>query len=309
MIEILNGGMLSTIQDKGRIGYQRFGVPVSGPMDWYAAALANRLVGNTDDAPLLEITIIGPTILLEDSCRFALTGAAFPARLDGQTIEMNTGIEATGGNRLTIGNATSGARGYLAFCGGLVVAPQLGSVSTYTKARLGGLDGTALKAGDRIALGCTDLSHCSGQLYPSTPALDYSSSPTVRIVVEDRTDHFDRSAIDKLTSSSYHLTHASDRMGYRLEGPQLAYSSDCDGNIISEGVTLGSIQVIDRRPVILMADHQTIGGYAKIATAIRADIPLLAQLRPGDKVRFTQVTTEEAQRAYLEMRQHLEECS
>jgi len=302
VIEIIRGGMLTTIQDQGRYGYQRYGIPRSGPMDWFAARLANILVGNTAADTFIESTIMGPTVHFIDECLFALTGATFPAELDHDPVEMNTSVLAPAGSHLVMGTATQGARGYLAFSGGLVVEPSLGSTSTYTKAGLGGVDGRALIGGDRIEVGATTLPRYGDRRSAPWNILPpYSDAPTVRFTSEKRADRFDDRALEVITSHPYTITAESDRMGYRLDGVPIPYAERCDGNIISEGIPLGSIQVIDHRPVVLMADRQTIGGYAKLGAVIKADIPLLAQLKPGNSVRFSDVTVNEAQRVFRKM--------
>ena len=361
MLRIVNKGMLTTIQDGGRRGYQRFGVPVSGPMDWFAFRLANLLVGNVPGAPnapnsprvpntpcgpnapntpgvpdtpnapgapTLEVTIRGPAVEVVEDCWFAVCGATFSLKLNGQAVPMNSRVFAAAGSLLEMGYATAGARGYVAFTGGIKVAPTLGSASTCPQAGLGGLDGSGqpLKDGDLLALDSPGLAVSpldpaanllSPALIPPCPASAdndkcqpqfragflpaYSGSPRVRMVVTARDDQFAPQALEVLTAGSYTVGADSNRMGYRLEGAAVPYAPGCDGNILSEGVTMGCIQVVGGQPLVLMADCQTTGGYARIGAVIKADLPLVAQLRPGDKLGFEVVSLKEAQEACREM--------
>jgi len=307
-LRIVQKGMLTTIQDIGRTGYQRFGIPASGAMDWFAAELANILVGNPADAPLLEATIIGPAIDMLDDCCFAVTGATFLPKLNGVPVPMNSCVFAPSESRLELGSAQQGARGYIAFTGGLDVALDLGSASTYTKAGLGGIEGKGqpLQNGDHIKIKPSRRpSNIDGRIVHEDLLPPYSAAPVVRLIAEARPDYFAANAVEALITDSYQVTNNSDRMGYRLEGPAIPYASGCDGNIISDGTTLGSIQVVGGKPIILMTDRQTIGGYAKIGSVIKADLPLVAQLKPGDTLRFTTVSIQDAQEAYRAISQRL----
>jgi antagonist of KipI len=305
MIKVIQKGLLTTVQDLGRRGWQRYGVPVSGAMDWHAASLANILVGCGTNTPVIEATIIGPTLEITRACRFAMTGAAFAPKLNGKNIDLNRCHEAPAGSRLEMGIATSGARGYVAFSGGIDLPPVMGSVSTNLKAGLGGIDGgRPLQNGDILPLGPQTALRDDLSLRQADPALlpAYSDTPTLRVVLETRPDYFDGWAVTILTGQTYTVSKDSDRMGCRLEGPDIPYAPGFDGNIISDGTTLGSIQVAGGRPILLMADRQTTGGYAKLGGVIMADIPLAAQLRPGNSLRFKAVSLAEAQEAYIAMR-------
>ncbi|MCL2757076.1 MAG: 5-oxoprolinase subunit PxpB [Coriobacteriia bacterium] len=309
-VRIVQKGMLTTIQDTGRRGYQRFGVPVSGVMDWFASSLANILVGNSAGAPLLEVTVMGPVIDIQEDCCFAVTGAVFALRLNGEPVPMNSCVAAPAGSRLDLGMALAGARGYIAFSGGLEVKPDMGSASTYLKAGLGGLNGKPLQNGDWIGVQPAGLpadlragfDKCNTGADFLPP---YSASPQVRVVIDARPDYFAANAAKVLTTGTYTVARDSDRMGYRLEGPSIPYTEGSDGNIISEGVAFGSIQIAGGKPIILMADRQTTGGYAKLGTVITADLPLVAQLRPGDTLSFAEVSLSEAQDAHAAMRRQL----
>lgn len=310
MISILQKGMLTTIQDLGRRGYQRFGVPVSGAMDWFAASLANTLVGNGENAPLLEVTVIGPIIDISADCFFAVTGAVFAPKLSGAPIPMNECIFAPAGSRLELGFASVGARGYIAFAGGLDVPEDMGSASTYTKAGLGGLNGKPLQNGDSIGIkAAKTITSPGARKAPEALIPAYSASPEVRIVIEPRPDYFTSEAAEIFTGNIYTVAGDSDRMGCRLEGPSIPYAEGCDGNIISDGISIGSIQVAGGRPIILMSDRQTTGGYTKLGAVIMADIPLVAQLKPGEKIKFKAVSVKAAQEAYKAMKTALIELN
>jgi len=312
MIRVVQKGMLTTIQDQGRRGYQRYGVSVSGAMDWIASGLANTLVGNSIGLPLLESTVIGPVIDILDDCCLALTGAIFSPRLDGVSVPMNSCIFAPAGSQLALGTALIGARGYIAFSGGLDVGHSFGSASTDMKAGLGGIDGNGatLRNGDCIGVQAACLPvHLGKRTVKAGFLPPYSSSPVIRIVTEARLDYFAAHAVEVFTSGNYTITNNSDRMGYRLEGPEIPYAAACDGNTISDGVAFGSIQVAGGKPIILMADHQTIGGYTKLGAVIMADLPLMAQLKPGDTVSFKEVSLSDAQEAYKTMRKRLGELA
>ena len=300
--------MLTTIQDLGRRGYQRYGVPVSGAMDWFAASLANILVGNGMNTPLLEVTVIGPVIETTEDCCFAVTGATFSPKLNGQPVPMNSCIHASAGSRIEMGFAALGTRGYIAFGGGFDIPLDMGSASTYIKARLGGLNGGPLQNGDAIPVRYKEYpANLAERQAPPRIVPDYSASPIVRIVTEMSTGYFADNAVAMLTSECYTVSADSDRMGCRLEGPAIPYAGGCDGNIISDGIAIGSIQVAGGRPIVLMADRQTTGGYTKIGAVIMADLPLVAQLKPSEKLRFEVTCLGDAQAAYGAMRVALSE--
>ena len=202
MIKVIQKGLLTTVQDLGRRGWQRYGVPVSGAMDWHAASLANILVGCGTNTPVIEATIIGPTLEITRACRFAMTGAAFAPKLNGKNIDLNRCHEAPAGSCLEMGIATSGARGYVAFSGGIDLPPVMGSVSTNLKAGLGGIDGgRPLQNGDILPLGPQTALRGDLSLRQADPALlpAYSDTPTLRVVLETRPDYFDGWAVTILT--------------------------------------------------------------------------------------------------------------
>ncbi len=302
-LEILEPGPLTTIQDLGRHGYQRLGIPPSGAMDPFALRAANALVMNPPEAAGLEMTLQGPRVLFTEGCAIAITGADLGPRLDGRELENWRLHLVPPGALLEFTGRRSGARAYLAVSGGIAVEPWLGSRSTYLIASVGGLEGRALRAGDRLPTGSGDFSVA----WPGVPPdrrPRYSSEPTIRVVLGPHANRFTREGIDTFLSGSYQITPASNRQGYRLEGPRISHSRGPD--LISCGTSLGGVQVPGNgQPILLMADHQTTGGYTMIATVIQADIPLVAQCLPGESLRFRAVDLEEARNALREQREGL----
>lgn len=279
-------GFGTAIQDAGRLGYRGFGVPLSGALDPMAMAGANVLVGNALDAPVLEIRLAGPTLDLTagPAARLALVGEGRLERQDAEgarhPLEANASFTLRAGERLRIGAVRGTA--YLAVAGGFGVTRALGSFSTYARAGLGGIHGRDLQAGDEIA--CAAVDPAQEERRQSAPP-PLGEGP-IRVMPGPQDDHFTPEAFATLTQATYTLSPASDRMGLRLEGARLAHSGK-GADILSDGVVPGAIQVpANGAPIILLADAQTLGGYAKIATVIRADLPRLAHLRPGESLRF-----------------------
>ncbi len=296
-IEILEPGLLTTIQDLGRFGYQRLGLPTAGAMDPFALKAGNLLVGNPASAAGLEITLLGPRVAFTEGCTIAITGGDLGPRLDGREIEGWRRHLVTPGTVLDFAGRRTGTRAYLAVSGGIAVEPWLGSRATYLMAAVGGLDGRALRPGDRLPIGRSVLSMARPSVPPDRRP-PYSNEPTVRVILGPHADRFTREGIDSFLSGSYQVTPSSNRMGYRLEGPKIAHTRGPD--LISCGIPLGGIQVPGSgQPIILMADHQTTGGYTMIATVIQADIPLVAQCLPGERLRFRAVGVEEARDSLL----------
>lgn len=306
-LEVLDGGWLTTIQDLGRPGYERYGIPVSGAMDFFALRVANGLVGNPPGAAGLEITLAGPVLAATVPCLIAITGADLTFQVDGREMPMGMSVFVRRGSVISFGGRRRGCRAYLAVAGGIEVPPVLGSRSTYLPGRFGGLDGRALRPGDRLLLGPVSghLPEQAGRRAPPHLIPAWDDCPTVRAVSGPQDDHFAPEGLETFFGSEYHVLPSSDRMGYRLKGPTAA---SLRAEIISDGVPPGAVQVPpDGQPLVMMADHQTTGGYPKIATVITADLPLLAQCVPGEShVRFRAVDVSEAQRAYQEMMEALE---
>ena len=310
-LQVLRPGLFTTVQDLGRWGFQRFGMPVGGAMDPFALRCANRLVGNADSAAALEVTVRGPELLFERGAVIAVSGGEWDISLDGVSVPGWTTVEVRPGSRVTIGERRSGARAYLAVAGGLNVPPVLGSRATHVRSRTGGLGGRVLTRGDVLngAQPDSDAGDRIGRSVPTASRPAYSPSPTLRVVLGPQAEAFIPEALDILTQSRYVLSPQSDRMGYRLSGPSLVHAPANVGmpDVISDATPLGALQVpATHQPILLMADRQTTGGYPKLAVAISADIPLAAQLLPGDTIRFAVVGVAEAQQILREQHRLLD---
>lgn len=297
MLTIRKGGMQTTVQDLGRSGFQKFGVVAAGAMDQYSFRIANLLVGNEENAAALEITMMGPEIYFEKDAVISICGGDINPELDGNAAGLWRLLIVTKGQTLTFGKSRLGSRCYVAIAGGINVPPVMNSRSTYLRAALGGFHGRALKAGDQLAIG----SDRTGQKFAAErnswfiPSPAYSSEPVIRVTAGRQYHLFSEDSRKRFFSESFSVSSQSDRMGYRIKGPELALAVKQE--MISEAVAFGSIQVpSDGNPIILMADRQTTGGYPKVAEAISVDLPLISQLKPGDSIRFKEVSVEEAQR-------------
>src|SRR5574341_2105121 len=305
-LRLLRPGFFTTVQDLGRWGFQRCGVPVAGAMDSFALRCANRLVGNDDGAAALEITVTGPQLIFEGAAVIALTGGDFAVTLDGVSTPGWTAVAVRAGSTLTIGERRVGARAYLAVAGGFDVPPRLGSRATHVRSRTGGIGGRPLSTGDLLPVGqaASGASPVIGRSIPAAVRPAYSPSPAVRVVLGPQAGAFTAAALDALTEGGYLVTTESDRMGYRLSGPSVIQAGPAD--IISDATPLGAIQVIPSgEPILLMADRQPTGGYPKPAVVIAADIPLAAQLLPGDTIRFAVIGVAEAQQIFREQQRVL----
>lgn len=299
MITVINPGLFTTVQDTGRWGYQAYGMPVAGAMDRYAYKAANLLVGNKPDAAVLEMTMKGGSFRFNRDCQVSICGADMQAALNGQKVANWSGFAVTAGSELCFEFAVNGCRAYVAVRGGIDVPLVLGSRSTYTRAFVGGLEGRALKAGDSIPVGNEVLSALRACVLPSQFVPCYTSEISLRVLLGPQDDLFDDSGIETLFNSSYGITSEADRMGYRLEGNVIKHKGKAD--IVSDALCQGAIQVPGHgMPIIMMADRQTTGGYAKIGTVIGPDLALLAQAKPGDTVTFKRCTEEQAVAALKE---------
>jgi antagonist of KipI len=286
-----DAGPQTTVQDLGRRGSLRVGIPPSGPMDREAFLLANRLVGNADDAAALECTLIGPRIEFADERWVAVTGADMPVTLNGAAMPHWAGFEVEAGDVLRLGAARSGVRAYIAISGGIDTTPALGSRSTYLRGQLGGFEGRALRKGDRLPLGPASGGAPAEVHEEMIP--DYTLEPTVRVVLGPQDDRFSKRGIAALFDAPYEMTQQSDRMGARLRGARIEHTRGHD--IISDGVPLGGIQVVgDGQPIVLLADRQSTGGYTKIGAVCSFDIGRVCQVKPGQRLRFRQVSVAEA---------------
>jgi antagonist of KipI len=282
-VSIIRAGMLTTVQDLGRRGHLSEGVPLGGAADPFALRVANLLVGNPEDAPALEITLIGPDLEFAEAAWVAVCGARF----DGMPAWRPLRVEA--GGRLRFGRRVHGCRAYLSISGGIDVEPVLGGRGTFLAAGLGGFHGRALRDGDVVRI-LPPARHPAGHWSIDERVLPrYSQEPTVRVVPGAHAMEYGTA----LFSGRFGVTPNCDRMGIRLGGPQLERSGR--GDIVSAAVAPGTVQVPpDGHPIVLMADAQTLGGYPRVAHAVGVDMPLLAQLAPGDGVRFVASSVPEA---------------
>lgn len=295
-ITVIRPGLMALIQDTGRFGAQGSGIPVSGCMDQRALAEANSLLGNPPGEAVIEMLYQGAAFRFDCHTVVALTGADMNARLNDRSVPAYTALPIRPGDTLILGAARSGRYGYLGVAGGFALPPVLGSLSTYVKCGIGGFQGRALRSGDVLPLRCETWQLPCAERKPIMPRA-FAQDITVRIVPGPQEDLFSADALRTLFSASYRVTDQSDRMGFRLDGPPLSAPDGTD--IISDGTALGSIQVPGSgKPIILLADRQTTGGYAKIGTVITPDLPKLVQCMPGAVIRFTPVSARRAQALY-----------
>ena len=293
MIEIITPGILTTVQDFGRVGVMKNGFTQNGAMDRYSMTVANRLCGNCDSAPVLEMTVLGVTARFTQDTVVCVSGADFGAKINDKPIKRNKAYKINKGDILSMGAAKSGMRAYLAVAGGIVGEYVFGSASTNLKFAFGGHFGKKLQSGDVLSIGTGAFP--LGEIDKwEIPESEYSKDAQLRVVLGPQNEMYTDEDIRLFLSQEYEVNAQSDRMGIRLSGEPLKSKNGMD--IISDGIVFGSVQVPNSgEPIILMADHQTTGGYAKIATVISVDLPRASQLSAGNTVRFKSVTVEEAE--------------
>ena len=298
-IRVLKAGMLTTVQDLGRNVYQSQGFSVAGVMDVRSFKIANLLLDNPENEAVLEFTLIGPTLQFTSDTIIAITGGDFQPTVNGEPAPMYTALYMKRGDILKFGSARTGSRGYIAFSSYLDIPVVMGSRCTNLKSKIGGYKGRKLKDEDYIGF------RIKRRYLPYflSRKLDLDEfdeeEVTLRVVMGPQDDMFTKQGIHTLLSETYTVTSDFDRMGCRLEGPFIASKNGSD--IISDGIAFGSIQVpAHGKPIVLLADRQTTGGYAKIATVASVDIPKLVQRKTDHKIRFQAITVEEAQKLYLE---------
>lgn len=307
MLEVIESGIFTTVQDLGRYGYQRYGVPVSGALDQFALRVANLLVANAEGDAGLEMTLIGPRIRFLADTVIAVTGGDLGPLVDNQPIPCWQSVAVTRGGVLSFAGPRDGIRAYLAVAGGINVPPVLGSRSTYTRSRLGGLAGRALASGDRLPVSQRGtLPRVAGRELRVQNIPAYGNDHALRVLMGPQDDAFTERGIKTFLSSTYSITPASDRMGSRLEGPAIEHKTGAD--IVSDGTPFGAVQVTgEGLPIVLLADRGTTGGYTKIATVISVDLAGIAQAQADDTVRFHSVSLEEAHRALRGQERVIEE--
>lgn len=302
-INIIKPGMMSSIQDQGRRGFQSLGVSTGGVMDPLAMKLANVMAGNPLDEAVIEMTMTGATFECGEPARIAFFGADMGAVLNGKQIHMGQPMELKKGDVLAFGYAQKGCRCYVAVQGGFDLEPVLGSQSTHLQAKFGGLKGRVLQKGDWLPFKRPLLSDHTRRIRWSfylSPALSsYLGNRKIRFIPGKQYNWFTEEDRERFLNQSYQISADSNRIGYRLKGEQPLTGMERQ-ELITEGTAAGSIQVPPSgEPIILMADRQPTGGYPRIGEVISVDLPVLAQKKPGDWIRFEPVTLEEAQKLYL----------
>jgi antagonist of KipI len=318
--KVLRPGLLSTIQDLGRYGYQKYGVNVAGAMDTMAMRIGNILTGNAETEAVLEMTLTGPTLEFSSDTLIALTGADFAAVIDGVRVKLNRPIAVKAGAVLKFSSAKKGCRGYLAVAGGYNVPEVMNSKSTYLRGNLGGFKGRALKKGDLVDCGepeafanmllqqllqkgARSFRAASWFVNPCYMGKKEFDSP-IRLTRGLQTEAYTESSLKALVSEPFKITTNSDRLGYRLQGAKIELKEPLE--MISEIATFGTMQAPpDGNPIILMADHQSVAGYPKIGQVVWADLPRVAQHKPFSFLQFTFVDVREAENLYLAQEKYL----
>ena len=304
IFEVVQPGPMTTVQDLGRTGYQQYGVPTSGALDDYAFRLGNLLVGNDEGAAALEITLFGCQLRALQDTLIAITGADLAPAINGRPLPIWESLWVKRDQLLSFSQLRKGCRSYLAVAGGIQVPEVMKSASTCVRAGIGGLNGGPLRKGD-ILRADADAALAGTAQIPAKYIPAYSNALALRVILGPQDDCFTKDGISTFLNSEYTVSAQADRMGYRLEGPVIQHRGGAD--IVSDGNPLGAIQVPgDGMPIILLADRQTIGGYTKIANIISADIPRVAQTKPGDRIRFQQVKGAQAVTLWQKYEQQIE---
>lgn len=304
-MKIEDGGILTSIQDGGRFGFEQFGVSPSGPMDARSMHIGNILVENDMNESCLETTIMGPTIQFDGPAVVAVTGGDCGPTLNGKQVSMYRAFQVKAGDVLKLGMVKNGCRSYLAVAGGIKVPVLMNSKCTMVGKNFGGYEGRKLQKGDELELEKSIFTLPNMQARYTTPDSYASKEHLLRVIMGPQDDMFTDKGINSFLNGSYKVGQEFDRQGYRLEGPIIEHK--IDGNIISDGIVTGSIQVPTAgQPIVMLAEHQTVGGYTKIATVITTDLPLIGQCKAGDVIRFQAVTVEEAENLYVAYHRELE---
>lgn len=321
-ITVINGGLLTSIQDLGRYGYQKYGVVVSGAMDIYSMKLANIIVGNDENEAVLEITMIGPVLKLEKGNLISITGADISPTIDGQKVPMGKPVYINEDCVLEFGKCVRGCRAYLSVAGGFDVSTVMDSKSTYLRAKLGGMDGRNLKKDD--VLNINEKSELSLNIIKKIKEIstkeifnaakwhiknyikESSEAIIIRVFEDRQTTYLTKDSLADFFNSSFVIDTKSDRMGYRLDGPKIELKEKIE--MISGEVSFGTIQLPpDGNPIILLADRATAGGYPKIAHVAAYDLHKLVQLKASDNIRFEKITLKEAEKLYIKREKYIEE--
>jgi antagonist of KipI len=302
-LEIIEVHGLATVQDSGRTGWRKFGVPASGPMDPFALRAANLLAGNDPHNAAIEVGLGGITFRALRDCVIAVAGFGFSLSVYIWDFPLWSSYYVRGGWTVRLDKLDFGMWAYLAISGGVQVPPTLGSASTYLRGPFGGLDGRQLRAADVLKAGTPSrpLNDLAARILPEEVRPAYALNPTLDVIPGPQEEYFTEESLEKFYSSEYAVSVTSDRMGYRLEGAPLTHRGKTE--LISEGMTVGAIQVPQNgQPIVMMADSPTTGGYPRIGAVASADLPLLAQCAPGkSKIRFRKTTVPKAHRKYRDL--------
>jgi antagonist of KipI len=314
LLEVRSAGLLTTVQDAGRPDAAHLGVPHSGACDPLALAVANLVIGNDPGAAALEISLLGPELSVLEPCVLGVAGADFEATVldSGRRVAPGTSVSLAAGDTLRFGAALDGARGYLALPGGVDVPQVLGSASTAPVGGFGGLGGRPLATGDRLSSRAPADSDAAGRPWrgpgPSSGVVPGERPRTARVVAGPHADAAGPDTFERLVSTTWEVGTQSDRMGIRLEGPPLL--SDGTSELVSSGVAWGAVQLPPGgRPIVLLADGPTVGGYPVVAVVASADRPVIGQLRAGDRLCLVPITLEEARDTFRAAAHHLVEAT
>ena len=299
-LEVIEANGLATIQDSGRIGWMRFGVPSSGPMDVFAFHAANALAGNSTDQALIEIGLGDITFRAQRDCVIAVAGVGYELSVYIWDFPLWSSYYVRAGWMIRLRKMDFGMWAYLAISGGVQTQPILGSSSTYLRGHIGGFEGRQLQVGDVVGTEnpSRSLNELAARTLPEETRLVYEDYPTVDVILGPQKDYFTNESIVMFLSNEYSVSATSDRMGYRLEGPSLTHKNKTE--LISEGMTFGAIQIpASGLPIVMMADCPPTGGYPKIGAVASADLPLLAQCVPNkSRIRFRETSVAKAQKKY-----------
>ncbi|MDH7477117.1 MAG: biotin-dependent carboxyltransferase family protein [Candidatus Bathyarchaeota archaeon] len=292
VFQVLKPGLFTTVQDLGRYGYLKYSVPISGAMDTFALIAANLLVENNPNDACLEITLIGPELKALTKTPIAITGGDAEPKINGENAPMWQTLQVKEGDVISFGKMKSGCRAYLSIKGGINTPLVLGSRSTYVRGGFGGINGRQLKSGDIIE-GFATPPLKMGYAMPEALIPQYTGNFTVHVVLGPQADMFTENGITTFLSNPYTVTSEADRMGYRLEGPTIEHKAKAD--IVSDALLPGAIQVPKNgKPILIMRDAQTTGGYPKIAVAITPDVSMLGQAKPNDTIAFSKISMQSA---------------
>jgi biotin-dependent carboxylase-like uncharacterized protein len=304
IFELKNPGPYTTVQDGGRLGYQQFGIPLTGALDSFAYRVANFLVGNPEGAAVLETTIMGPELEILGQADLAVTGADAPITVNNIPIPGWSSFRVKAGDKVKIGPVQSGCRNYIAVTGGIDVPLVMGSRSCYVGATIGGYQGRIQARGDVLSRSEGHLLDKPRQL-PIKLVPVYSADIVLRAVSGPQDDYFDR-GLETFFESDFSVSTHANRMGYRLDGPPVIHREGVDKSIISEPSLPGGVQVTPDGQAIILLVEQTVGGYTKIATVVSTDISRIGQAKPGDRIRFERTNLEKAHALYRERHELLE---